>query len=163
MDKKLSVEELSGKKKLIYDEVKKIYDIEKKITPSKILELAKNPTHPLYIFFEWDDEVASNKYRLIQARDLINQILLKILNEDKSESYKVRAFLSISENDDSEMVINGNQHTDNYFVSIEDIDNDEKLIHYQKLKAKSELKAFQVKYSFLNNYLGNLFIEIDKL
>ena len=163
MGEKLSVEELSGKKKLIYDEVKKIYDIEKKVTPSKVLELAKDPNHPLHSFFEWNDEVASNKYRLIQARDLINQILLKILNEDKSKNYKVRAFLSVSENDDSEMVINGNQHTDNYFVSIEDIDNDEKLIHYQKLKAKSELKAFQVKYSFLNNYLGNLFIEIDKL
>ena len=163
MGEKLSVEELSGKKKLIYDEVKKIYDIEKKVTPSKVLELAKDPNHPLHSFFEWNDEVASNKYRLIQARDLINQILLKILNEDKSKNYKVRAFLSVSENDDSEMVINGNQHTDNYFVSIEDIDNDEKLIHYQKLKAKSELKAFQVKYSFLNNYLGNIFVEIDKL
>jgi hypothetical protein len=163
MGEKLLVEELSGNKKIIYDEVKKIYDIEKKITPSKILELAKDPNHPLHVHFEWDDEVAANKYRLIQARDLINQILITIINEDKSRVNKVRAFLSFSENDKSEMVINGNQYTDNYFLSIEDIDKDEKKVQHQKLKAKSELKAFQVKYSFLNTYLGNIFTEIDKL
>lgn len=164
MSKKLLVEELSGKKKIIYDEVKKIYDIEKKVTPSKVLELAKDPNHPLHSFFEWDDEVASNKYRLIQARELINQIVFQIMNEEKDKKYsKVRAFLSVSENDKSEMVINGNQYTDNYFVSIEDIDKDEKLVYYSKLKAKAELKVFQEKYSFLNSYLGNIFNEIDKL
>jgi hypothetical protein len=155
--------ELSGQKKIIYDEVKKIYEVDKKISPSKVLELAKEPNHPLHRFFEWDDEVASNKYRLIQARELINGIIIQIINEDKNEKYKFRAFLSVSEDENRELVINGNQHTENYFVSIEDIDNNEVLINYQKIKAKSELKAFQVKYSFLNSYLGNIFKEIDKL
>jgi len=156
-------EELSGTKKLIYDEVKKIYDIEKKVTPSRVLELAKDPNHPLNSFFEWDDEVASNKYRLLQARELINSIVIQIMDEEKNKMYKVRAFLSVSENTDSELVINGNQHTNNYYVSIDDIEKEEDLVKYEKLKAKSELKSFQVKYSFLDKYLGNIFSEIDKL
>jgi hypothetical protein len=156
-------EELSGIKKLIYDEVKKIYDIEKKITPSRVLELAKDPKHPLYSFFEWDDEVASNKYRLIQARELINSIVIQIMDEENNKISKVRAFLSVSENANSELVLNGNQHTDNYYLSIDDIEKEEDLVKYEKLKAKAELKSFQVKYSFLDKYLGNIFIEIDKL
>ena len=156
-------EELSGIKKLIYDEVKKIYDIEKKITPSRVLELAKDPKHPLYSFFEWDDEVASNKYRLIQARELINSIVVQIMDEENNKISKVRAFLSVSENANSELVLNGNQHTDNYYLSLDDIEKEEHLIKYEKLKAKAELKSFQVKYSFLDKYLGNIFSEIDKL
>ena len=160
---KLKVLELSGQRKLIYDEVKKIYEVEKKISPSRILELAKDENHPLHAFFEWDNETASNKYRLIQARELINSIIIELINEENNEKHKIRSFLSVSENKDSDLVFNGNQHTENYFVSIEDVSKQESLINYQKLRAKSELKAFQVKYSFLDSYLGNVFNEIDVL
>lgn len=161
--KKLSIVELSGTKKIIYDEVKKIYEQEKKVSPSIVLELAKDPNHPLHNFFEWDNETASNKYRLIQARELINSIIIEVINEQKNQKHKVRAFFSVSKNSDSEMVMNGNQHTDNYFVSIEDVESNDDLMRYEKLKAKSELKAFQMKYSFLDNYLGSIFNEIEKL
>jgi hypothetical protein len=85
------------------------------------------------------------------------------MNKEKDKMYKVRAFLSVSENSDSELVIHGNKHTENYYVSIEDIEKNDKLVNYEKLKAKSELKSFQVKYSFLDKYLGNIFNEINKL
>jgi len=146
----------------IYEEINKIYQKDKSITPEKILEQAKNPNHPLHKHFEWDDEIAGNKYRLIQARNLIRKIILEITNED-NQKYRVRAFLSVSEVDNCDLVIHGNQMTDNYYVSLEDIEKDDKLIEYQKLKALSELRAFKIKYGILNKWLGKIFEEIDKL
>jgi len=146
----------------IYDEIRKMYDKNKSISAEQVLQESKDPNHPLHKYFEWDDEIAGNKYRLIQARNLIKSIILEITNAD-NKKFNVRGFLSVSEGEDSALLIHGNQLTENYFVSIDDIENSQKLIEYQKLKAKSELKAFKIKYSVLENWLGKIFFEIDNL
>lgn len=41
------------------------------IRPQTVVELAKNPKHPLHPAFEWSDTKAAAKYRIAQARRLI--------------------------------------------------------------------------------------------
>jgi len=41
------------------------------LTAPILVETAKEVTHPLHPFFEWDDKLAGNKHRLSQARALI--------------------------------------------------------------------------------------------
>ena len=36
-----------------------------------LLQQAKDPQHPLHPYFEWDDEVAAEKYRLGQQAELL--------------------------------------------------------------------------------------------
>lgn len=41
------------------------------ITAELVVELAKNPNHPLHNEFEWNDAVAAYQYRLAQARRML--------------------------------------------------------------------------------------------
>lgn len=48
------------------------------LIPEEIVELAKNKENPLHRFFEWDDRIASDQWRLHQARMLINEVKVVI-------------------------------------------------------------------------------------
>lgn len=54
---------------------------EKGLTPENIVIEAKKKTSPLHKFFEWDDSLAGEKWRLAQARILVNEV--KVIIEDK--------------------------------------------------------------------------------
>ena len=58
-------------------EVKEIYGL----TPNNLLKNASKKSSLLYGFFDWDNSSAGEKWRLQQARNLINEI--KIVVEDK--------------------------------------------------------------------------------
>ena len=72
-----------------------IIAIEKKdgLTAETLLEKAKDDNSSLHDFFEWDDTVAAEKWRLVQARNVINEV--KILVDDTEmyafESVRVNA------------------------------------------------------------------------
>lgn len=65
------------------------------ITPEAIVESAKDRKGVLHRHFEWDDSVAAKKYRLDQARSIVQSIHV----EADTESGYSRAFLSIREKD----------------------------------------------------------------
>lgn len=46
--------------------------------PKELLELAKPKTSPIHKFFDWDDASAAHKYRIRQARELINCLVVVI-------------------------------------------------------------------------------------
>lgn len=60
------------------------------LTPEQVVESARNSKSPLHDFFEWEDSVASAKWRLQQARVLINEVKVII---DSKEYY---AFENVS-------------------------------------------------------------------
>jgi hypothetical protein len=53
------------------------------VTRERVIEDARNPTSPLHRHFTWDDTKAADKWRLYQARKLINCYDVRILNGDK--------------------------------------------------------------------------------
>lgn len=65
-----------------------------KLTPHAVVEAARNQRHPLHKFFEWDDAVAAEAYRVDQAREIIR--IVRVEDAD-AEDGNVRAFLSISD------------------------------------------------------------------
>lgn len=58
------------------------------LTAKEILELARPPSSYLHRFFEWDDSVAAERYRLNQARKIIQVLVVEI------EGQIVREFTS---------------------------------------------------------------------
>lgn len=56
-----------------------------KIKPEEVLNIARNPETELHKCFEWDDAIAGEKYRLEQARKVIQFIVVK---EDESDPNK---------------------------------------------------------------------------
>ena len=52
-----------------------------KITPKNVVDLARNPTSKLHHDFEWDNEIAGEKYRLSQAREMIRLLVFEPIKE----------------------------------------------------------------------------------
>jgi hypothetical protein len=82
------------------------------LTREKVLEYAKNNKSELHKCFEWDDSVASEKYRLFQATNILSSISIiyeeepkrttrmyvNIKNEKEKREYK--NIISVLENDE---------------------------------------------------------------
>lgn len=63
-----------------------------RLTPSAVVEAARNARSPLHRHFEWNDAKAAQSYRLDQAREIIRVIRVE---EDGEEP--TRAFLSVKD------------------------------------------------------------------
>lgn len=76
------------------DQLQSIYDQHGKLTPAIVVDEARPADHPLHSRFEWDDAVAGERYRLDQARDLIQSIRITRARADSTHA-TARAFLSV--------------------------------------------------------------------
>jgi hypothetical protein len=57
------------------------------VTPKALVEVARDAKSPIHQYFEWNDEVAAEKYRLYQARTLIKCIYIKESNGTEIRKY----------------------------------------------------------------------------
>lgn len=120
------------------------------LTPKTLLDANRDMDTPLHDYFEWDNDVAAEKYREEQARYIIRSLV--VIPQDTEP--EVRAFQSIIlENDD------------NVFEHVNTIVKREDLTAQMLEKAKKELYAFQTKYNSLRTYteLSEVFTSIDNL
>jgi hypothetical protein len=58
-------------------ELRKIRDEYGDLRRRTIVNVARDPDHPLHSRFEWDDRVAGDRYRLVQAGELIRSVTVK--------------------------------------------------------------------------------------
>ena len=73
-----------------------------RLSTSVVLAEAESPGSPLHEFFEWNDTVAGEAYRLDQARALIRQVKFEVV----VEAVTVRSVRYVSEpNDDTSMYV----------------------------------------------------------
>ena len=126
-----------------YDECQTLDEI----TPESVLEKAKNSKTELHKCFEWDDSVAGEKYRLIQARQIIQHFMI-VSPETDDSSVKVRSYqISTTRNVylPSRVIV---QQPDEYKALLK--------------RAKAELEAFKQRYKTLAE-LESLFEVIDEV
>jgi hypothetical protein len=64
------------------------------LTPTLLVEAARPVDAPLHDRFEWDDEIAGERYRLDQARDLIRRV--KVVFRDATETEQAHSFRAYS-------------------------------------------------------------------
>lgn len=126
-----------------YDECQTL----KEVTPEQVLEKAKNKRTELHKCFEWDDTVAGEKYRLIQARDVIRHFVIVHKTSDDEEK-KVRQYQITTKKNTYEPTRVFLQKPDEYTALLE--------------RAKAELEAFKQRYEMLAE-LEEIFAEIDRL
>lgn len=65
------------------------------LTPRLVVDTARNPKHPLHDRFEWDNKAAGEKYRLIQAGELIRKVRLSYKPTEDGEYQSIRAYHSV--------------------------------------------------------------------
>lgn len=114
------------------EELERIYKRDGIITPEKVLEDNTETGTPLHDCFEWDDTAAAYKYRVKQAKEIIQTIVS--VPDSAPQSPPVRAFVSVSKD----------------FHPISVVLDDDSMKESLLSCAVSELKAFERKYSTLS-------------
>lgn len=79
-----------------------IYQARGELTPQTVVNEARPDDHPLHHRFEWDDAVAGEAYRRVQASELIRSVKVVFNETPAGERKSIRAFSSLSEVDDPE-------------------------------------------------------------
>lgn len=85
----------------IHAHLRALYDEHGVLTPAMVVEAARPARSPLHSHFEWDNKVAGEKYRLVQAGILIRKVKVQVLDET-SPLTRVRGFHSVTETGDDE-------------------------------------------------------------
>lgn len=69
------------------------------LTPSVVVDEARNPESPLHHRFVWDDSEAAEAYRRVQAAHLIRSVHITLVAEPDKPAQRVRKFLPVSPTD----------------------------------------------------------------
>jgi len=117
---------------------KELEDIEKKegVTPENVVEHAKNEETTLNKMFEWDNEIAGEKYRIQQARDILRNISVEYIKKDNTKT-QIRAYVKTTQ-----------KHNDEY-RSIKSVVSDEEQYALLLNQAYKELNSTKNKYAEL--------------
>lgn len=127
-----------------------IQQIGEEVKPEQVLDKARNPKTELHKCFDWNDSSAAEKYRLIQARSVINHLIVikRDTNDEEKEPIQFRVMLKNERTYGS-----GYKQT---IVMVKDEDEYKKLLD----QAYLELHAFKQKYSCLSE-LAEILALID--
>ena len=120
------------------------------IKPKDVVEKAGKKSSPLHDYFDWDNNSAGEKYRLHQARNLINSITVIIKYDHKEKEQK--AFFSVNESPNEEDV-------NKTYVVMERVMTEPELRKQVLERAVNEAEYWQQKYMDYKE-LGKIFVAI---
>ena len=147
--------QFTNKKAQVYgQELEKIKDEHNgRITPLEVVIQASDKYNPLHEVFEWNNKKAGDKFRLHQARMLINTIDIEVtyLGEDR----RIGAFVNVN------LPETGNDDDKRAYISIERALTDRDLRQQTLAIALRELRHWQAKYSQFKEF-KSLFFAISK-
>lgn len=116
--------------------VHEIIELGESVTPSQIVEKARDEQTELHKVFEWDDQKAAEKYRIVQARQVVRHLVIEEVKPEDQDHAPVRFFVQTK---------NGEGYKPLEWVLRRD---DE--YHQLLQQAMAELHAFKEKYSRLS-------------
>ena len=127
-----------------------ICEIGEEVRPEQVLDKARDESSELHKCFDWDDSSAAEKYRLSQARSVINHLIVVTQETDEpdKEPVQFRVMLKNEQTKDS-----GYKQT---IVMVRDEDEYAKLLD----QAYKELHSFKQKYQCLSE-LSEILALID--
>lgn len=123
------------------------------VDPRRVVEDARPINSPLHRYFEWNDVVAAEGYRLGQARQLISSVHVQII-DDKKLVTPIRAFVNLLA-DDTE---SGNREYQGITRVMANVNTRQILLD----KAKRELEEWQKRYRDLQEF-SDVFDAIAKV
>jgi hypothetical protein len=121
----------------------------KGLTPRNIVTDARSKSSPLHPCFEWRDSEAAQKYREMQAREIIRNIIV-VVEDHKGADHSVRAFVNVTKDEKRE------------YTSISKAMSDTELRQQVLEAALFELRAWRQKYSDLQE-LADILAAVDRI
>lgn len=78
------------------EELTRIYSARGELTPSAIVDESRPPEATLHPAFEWDDERAAERYREVQARQIVRSVTIVADPARREQMPELRAFVSVT-------------------------------------------------------------------
>jgi len=123
-------------------------------SPQDVVDHARPTSSPLHKFFEWNDGAAAARYRLFQARNVVNHIQIVVRRADGSTE-PTKAFHSIRMvSDDSEGEVEA-RYVSIRVVSSREADRDQVIQN-----ALRELEGWKERYQQYRSLFGGVFTAI---
>lgn len=148
-----------------YEECQRV-ESERGLTPANLVDESRAEDAPLHEEFEWDDSTAAERYREVQAAEVIRHIIT--IRVDDKPVVEHRTFSPVpasmvNKNIDDEPEDDVERKTEknvyvNTYVAIQRPETHDVILS----RAMSELRAFKRKYNSLEE-LKNVIYEIDVL
>lgn len=135
------------KKKILLEELQRLEQRVGYLEPQVVLKEASDPSSPLHDSFDWDDTTAARKYRLWQARQLIANVKVEFVGEDRQAFYNATVMVE-------DVPVRG-------YFSLERVLSDEELHRQVLIEAVKEIETAHKKYDSLKELEG--VINIKKL
>ena len=108
---------------------------EGRLNAQELVDVSRDKNAPLHDLFEWDDKIAAEKYRYVQAQEIIRSIVVR----QTDKPITTRAFSSIS---------------NRQYVSTTNALSREDTRRVILNNAMNELRAFKNKYRSLQELVG---------
>lgn len=107
------------------------------ITPQLLVEEAKKKRSPIHNCFEWDNSMAAEQFRIVQAREILRFLVVVIESEtENDEEIYVRGFIAPLEKEEDSQTS---------YLTISEVMADEDLDKAYKQQILGELKAIKHK------------------
>ena len=113
-----------------------------RVTPAAIVADAEEPSSPLHPYFTWDDAAAAGKYRLVEARNLANHLVI-VMEKDGKEIETKGWFNVVVENQEES---DGDESPDRSYASFATVENSPELRAQVIAQALHELKSWKARY-----------------
>lgn len=81
--------------KHVHEQLLAIRKTHGELTPQIVVDEARDEAHPLHPRFEWDDAVAGEAYRKVQAAELIRSVKVIYTETPEGDERSVRAWSSL--------------------------------------------------------------------
>lgn len=117
------------------DELERIRSTHNGLTPEAVVDESRPEDAPLHPVFQWDDKEAANKYRLIQAQQLIRSITIVVKSSDEQEPVALRVY----------------HHVQNDYKPLQVIVSSVDMMEELMKDALKDLDAFEHKYNMLKD------------
>lgn len=121
-------------------ELQSIYQRRHILTPPVVVEEARSVESPLHSHFEWDDTVAGEKYRLVQASELIRSVRVTYTSPDGAQK-DVRQWLSVSHSE-----------VERSYLPLEQVVDDPFSYRLVLQEMERDMAALQRKYGHLKEF-----------
>lgn len=125
--------------------------------PKDVVDAARPVSSPIHKFFEWNDSIAAEKFRLFQARNMVNHVQIVIRRPDGEEE-PTKAFHSIRMMpDDDEGLIEAK------YVSIRVVSSREDDRKQVIANALRELQGWKERYAQYRAIFSGVFTAIEEV
>lgn len=135
-------------------EIMRELEAENRLTAKELVDVSRPEDAPLHDYFEWDNEIAAEKFREEQGRYLIRAIVEVEEPDDMPDTVELtvvtKSFYNIGTNDENYYHIN---------TIVRENDKAQQLLE----TAIRELRQFERRYEIIRDKLAGVFEVIDRL